>query len=144
MTHPGSDYAAPGQPGTPQGAWAARENAPQPEKKSGAKKWASLAGTVAVVGAGAAYQLTGGFGIGDPKVDDCVQMKGDTDFTVVDCGSAEAEMKIVGIDEKELTRPDFETADVNDICASFPKTEYVLWIGDMVTEPGTIYCTEPV
>ena len=84
MTHPGTDYPAPGQPGTPDSAWAAPQA--EPEKKSGAKKWASLAGTVVVAGVGGAYALTGGFGIGDPKVDDCVQMKGNTDFEVVDCG----------------------------------------------------------
>jgi hypothetical protein len=146
MSHPGPEYPAPAQPGTPEGAWGASQGDPQaqPEKKSGARKWASLAGTVAVVGVGAAYSLTGGFGIGDPEVDDCVQMQGDTDFDVVDCDSADAEMKIVGIDDQELTRPDFEAADITDVCADFPATEYVLWIGDMVTEPGTIYCTEPV
>ena len=68
MTHAGPEYPAPapGQPGTPDGASAAPQA--EPEKKSGAKKWASLAGTVVVLGGGAAYTLTGGFGIGDPKV----------------------------------------------------------------------------
>ena len=142
MTHPGTDHPAPGQPGTPDGAWAAPQA--EPEKKSGAKKWASLAGTVAVAGVGGAYALTGGFGIGDPKVDDCIKTVSESDFEVVDCGSDEAEMKVVGIDEQEMTRPDFEAADIMDICVDFPKTEYVLWYGDIITEPGTIYCTEPV
>jgi hypothetical protein len=139
MTHPGPDYPTPAQHGV-----SADALPEQPaEKKAGTKKWASLAGTVAVVGVGAAYSLTGGFGIGDPKVNDCIHMKGDTDFDVVECDSSDAEMKIVGIDDQELTRPDFESADINDICAKFPATEYVLWIGDVMTEPGTIYCTEP-
>ena len=142
MTNPASEYPAPGRPDAVDGAEATPPA--QPEKKSGAKKWASLAGTVVVVGAGAAYSLTGGFGANDPKIDDCVQMKGDTDFDVVDCDSGDAEMKIVGIDDQEMTRPDFEAAAIEDVCADFPATEYVLWIGDMMTEPGTIYCTEPV
>ena len=143
MTHPGPEYPAPGQPGTPAGASPAPQA--EPEKKSGAKKWAGLAGTVAVVGVGAAYSLTGGFGIGDPKVDDCVQMRGETDFEVVDCGSAEAEYKIVGIHDEELTFPDFEAAAaVDEVCQEFQTWEVALWIGDMETEPGTIYCSEPV
>ena len=147
MTHAGPQYPAPGQPGTPEGAWAAPQDAPQaqPEKKTGAKKWASLAGTIAVAGVGGAYALTGGFGIGDPKVDDCVQMKGQTDFEVVDCGSAEAEYKIVGIHDEELTYPDFEAAAaVDEVCQKFQTWEVALWIGDLETEPGTIYCSEPV
>ena len=103
-----------------------------------------MAGTVAVVGVGAAYQLTGGFGIGDPKVNDCVQMKGDTDFDVVDCGSADAEYKIVGIDDEKMKYPDFQDAAAADeICTDFQTWEVALWIGDVLTEPGTIYCSEP-
>jgi hypothetical protein len=144
MTHPGPQYPEPGQPGTPQGAWAAPQDAPQaaPEKKSGAKKWASLAGTVVVAGVGGAYALTGGFGIGDPKVNDCVQMKGETDFDVVDCDSDQAEYKIVGIHDEELTYPDM--LEDPSVCSAFQTWEVALWIGDMETEPGTIYCSEPV
>lgn len=112
----------------------------EPEKKSGAKKWLSLAGTVAVVGVGAVYSLTGGFGIGDPKVGDCVQPEGESDFDVVDCSDDAAEMKIVGIDGQEMARPDFQAASDTDVCVDFPTTEYVLWVGDVMTEPGTIYC----
>jgi hypothetical protein len=132
---------------TPQAPWtppaSGESYQPQPEaKKSGAKKWAGLAGTVAVVGVGAAYSLTGGFGLGDPKIGDCVQMKGETSFEVVDCGSAEAEYKVVGIEEEEMTYAEFE-ADM-EACSGFPSTEYVLWTGDVMTEPGTVTCAEPV
>jgi hypothetical protein len=71
-------------------------------------------------------------------------MASETDFDVVDCGADEAEMKIVGIDEQEMTRSEFDEAPIEAVCADFASTEYALWIGDMVTEPGTIYCTEPV
>ena len=123
----------------PQGGYPAGPQA-EPEKKSGAKKWASLAGTVVVVGGVAAYNLTGGFGIGDPEVGDCVQMTSDTEFEAVDCGAAEAEYKIVGIDGQEMTYPDFEAAPMEDICADFATTVVPLWIGGMEPEPGTIYC----
>jgi hypothetical protein len=134
--YPGSEVQPPAQP--------AVQPPVEPEKKSGAKKWLSVAGTVAVVGIGAAYSLTGGFGIGDPEVGDCVQMTSDTDFDVVDCGAAEAEYKIVGIDEDEMTYPDFEDAVAADTaCAEFRTWEVALWIGDLETEPGTIYCSAP-
>ena len=107
MTHPGPEYPAPapGQPGTPDGAWATPQA--EPAKKSNTKKWASLAGTVAVVGVGAAYTLTGGFGIGDPKVDDCVHMKSETDFEVVACDDGDADAKIVGIEDEKQTEDEF-------------------------------------
>jgi hypothetical protein len=129
------------QPGAPADEWATPPGEP---KKSGAKKWAGLAGTVAVVGVGAAYSLTGGFGIGDPKVGDCVQMVGDTSFEAVGCDDAEAEMRIVGIDEQEMTRAEFDVAGVDEICADFATTEAVLWIGDVMTDPGTIYCAASI
>jgi hypothetical protein len=129
------------QPGAPADEWA---TPPAEPKKSGAKKWAGLAGTVAVVGVGAAYSLTGGFGIGDPKVGDCVQMVGDTSFEAVGCDDAEAEMRIVGIDEQEMTRAEFDVAGVDEICADFATTEAALWIGDVMTDPGTIYCAASI
>jgi hypothetical protein len=141
MTTSDVQPAAP-QPGNPGNEWATPPA--QEEKKSGAKKWAAVAGTVAVVGVGAAYSLTGGFGMGDPKVGDCVQMVGETDFEAVGCDDAEAEAKIVGIDEQEMTRTEFDEAGVEDICVDFATTEVALWIGDMITEPGTIYCAAGV
>jgi hypothetical protein len=128
------------QPGAPADEWAP----PAEPKKSGAKKWAGLAGTVAVVGVGTAYSFTGGFGIGDPKVGDCVQMVGDTSFEAVGCDDAEAEMKIVGIDEQEMTRAEFDAAGVDEICADFATTEAALWIGDVMTDPGSIYCAASI
>jgi hypothetical protein len=112
----------------------------EPDKKSGAKKWASLAGTVVVVGGVAAYNFTGGFGMGAPEVGDCIQTVGETDFEVVDCGADEAQYKVVGIDEQELTRSEFDAAPAEDLCVDFASTEVILWSGDMVTEPGTIFC----
>ena len=147
MTHPGSDVNAPGQPVAPQGAWTPPQ-AGQPgqppvvePKKSGAKKWAGIAGTVAVVGVGAAYQLTGGFGLGNPEVGDCVQMQGATSFEVVDCGAAEAEYKIVGVEDAKQTYADFQ-ADP-DSCMEFATAEVALWTGE-ATEEGTVTCAEPV
>jgi hypothetical protein len=142
MTHAGPEYPAPapGQPGTPDGAWAPQA---EPEKKSGAKKWASLAGAIVVIGGGAAYTLTGGFGIGDPKVNDCVHMKSESDFEVVACDDSTADAKIVGIEDEKQTEDEF-MADLS-FCESFPTTEGALWYQNgMITEKGTVYCVASV
>jgi hypothetical protein len=135
MTHP--DYPAPAQPGPSEG-FTVPEQA-QPVKKSGKKKWASLAGTVVVDGAGAAYQLTGGFGIGDPAVGDCLHMKSDTDFEQVSCDDDTAEAKVIGIEDEKRTEKDF--TDAPEICTDFPEAEGGLWYQNgMITEKGTVYC----
>ncbi|SFL39187.1 LppU/SCO3897 family protein [Geodermatophilus ruber] len=138
----------PPQPGAwpppQQGAWAPQpagapaEGAPAPKR---AKKWLRVAVPVVVAGVVGTGVLGNALGLGDPEVGDCVQMQGTTDFEVVDCGSAEAEYRIVGIEDEEQTYPDF-MADV-DTCADFPATEAALWIGGMETEPGTVFCAEP-
>ena len=141
MTHPGPDYPAPAQPGTPEAAWAPQDAPQEPtEKKSGAKKWASIAGTVAVVGVGAAYTLTGHFGIGDPAVNDCVHMKSETDFEVVDClvqrrrrqghrhrGREEDRERVHG-------RPEH-------LLGVRRRPRAALWYQNgMITDKGTVYC----
>ncbi|SFF77487.1 LppU/SCO3897 family protein [Blastococcus tunisiensis] len=149
MTYP-SDPAAPApRPGTPDGAWAppqggASAAAPEDQQKSGAKKWLGIGGAVlaaAVVGLGS---LTGWFGAGDPEVGDCVQSSGESDVEVVDCDAPEAQFRIVGIDEQEMTRSEFDAASIEDLCVDFAETEGALWFGDLMTEPGTIYCAAAI
>ena len=145
MTYPGTDYPAPGQPGTPDGAWAAPQA--EPEKKSSAKKWASLAGSVAVAGVGGAYLLTGGFGIGDPKVDDCRHMTtSESAFEVVDCDS----------ERRGRSRSSASRTRSRPTTSSRPTTHDLLrvvrdrrgaplWFQDgMITEKGTVYCAAAV
>jgi hypothetical protein len=143
MSYPGPDVQPAGQ--QPEGAWAPPQGAPQaePEKKSNAKKWVSIAGTVAVVGIGGAYTLTGGFGFGDPKVGDCVHLVGETDFEVTDCGSSDADFTIIGIEDEKLTEPDFQADPTS--CAEFAEAESAFWLSaGMITEKGTVYCAAPV
>jgi len=129
------------QPGTPGNEWATPPV--QPEKKSGAKKWAGIAGTVAVVGVGAAYSLTGGFGIGAPTVGDCVEELADSEISVVDCGSSDADYRIVGIMGEKQTEDEF-MADP-ETCGEFIDVEAAFWqSGGMVTDAGTVYCAGPV
>jgi hypothetical protein len=160
LTQHGPDTNAPGQPGTAEGAMAAPQGPPyqqwqgspqgpdagrpyaEPAAKGGAKKWASLAGTVAVVGIGGAYALTGGFGFGDPKVDDCIRTTGENSFEVVGCDSGEAEYTIVGIEDEKLTEPDF-MADP-DTCMEFASAEAAFWMsGSLITDKGAVYCAAP-
>jgi hypothetical protein len=140
MTHPGSDVS-------PEGAWTPPQGAPQaePEKKSNAKKWASLAGAVVIVGVGGAYALTGGFGIGNPEVGDCVHAVGETDFETTECDADDADYKIVGIEDEKLSEDDF-MADP-DTCVEFAEegVEYAFWqSAGMITEKGTVYCAGPL
>ena len=149
MTYPADPGAPAAQPGTPAGAWAPPQSgasaAPQPEPRtSGVKKWLPVGGTILVAGVFGVGSLTGWFGAGDPEVGDCVQMQGETSFETVDCTSGDAEYKVVGIHDEEMTWPDFEAAASTDaVCQQFATWEVALWIGDLETEPGTIYCSEP-
>ena len=145
MTHPSEPTAPAAQPGTTDGAWAPPQGgasvAPQPaSRRGGARKWLPVGAAVVVAGVAGLGSLTGWFGAGDPEVGDCVRMVSDTEFEAADCSSDEAEFKVVGIDEQEMTYDEFDAASVEDICVDFATTEVALWIGDMVTEPGTIYC----
>jgi hypothetical protein len=135
--HPGSDVQPPAQEPP------AQQPPAQPEKKSNAKKWLSGAGTVAVVGGIAAVRFLG-FGGGETEVGDCIQESGDAKYEVVDCDSSDADYKVVGIDDAEMTYADFQADDLADVCLDFPNTEYVLWNGEILTETGTILCSEPV
>jgi len=148
MTYPGSDAQAPGaQPAPAPAPWTPPQNGPQgsPEapSKSGAKKWLPIAGGVVGLGV-VATGVFGFLGAGTSDVGDCIKTTSDTDYETVDCGSADAEFEIVGIDEQEMTYADFAAAPAEDLCADFAdKTEYVLWEG-VETETGTIYCAAPV
>src|SRR5690606_19225035 len=77
MSAPGP--TAPTPPGTPEGAWAPPQGAPQgaAPQKSGVKKWLPIGGAVLAAGVVGVGSLTGWFGVGDPKVDDCVRMVGE-------------------------------------------------------------------
>jgi hypothetical protein len=149
VTHPSDPSAPAAQPPTPEGAWTPPQGgapvAPYAEpQKSGGKKWLAIGGGVLVAGV-AGLSLLGVFGAGDPEVGDCVRMTSDTDFEAVDCSADDAEFKVVGIHDEELTWPDFEEAvTVDEVCQEFATWEVALWIGDLETEPGAIYCSEPV
>ena len=139
--NPGAPAPQPGeQPG--QSAWQPPQSgAPQPEKKSGKKKLLAIGGPLVGAGLVAAAGLSGFFGAGDPEIGDCVKQSGADSWDVVDCGSDEAQYKVVGQDETKLTYPEFQSS--SDICLKFPTAEYSLWIGPDGLQ-GTVYCAEPL
>ena len=159
MTVPGPDAPGPGPNGpgpngpgydpaaqypAPQGPPPQGPTPPAGQGTSSKKKWFGIAGGLGVAGAVGAGAL-GLFGGGASEVGDCITTTSETDYETVDCGSDDAQFKIIGIDDQEMTYKDFEDAPVEDICVDFAdKTEYALWEGEMVTEPGTIYCAGPV
>ena len=125
-------WAPPQQPG----AWTPPQ---QPATTAGGPtKWLRIGVPVAVAGVVGVGSV---IGFAEPEMGDCVQMQAQTSFDVVDCGSDEAEYRIVGVEDEEQNYPDF-MADP-DTCLDFASTEVALWIGDLETEPGTVYCAEP-
>jgi hypothetical protein len=153
MTVPGPDVPAPGVPAAqypapqypaPQYPAPQYPAPPAGQGPSSRKKWLGIAGGVVVAGAVGANAL-GLFGSGTSEVGDCIATTSETDYETVDCDAKEAEFRIIGIDDQEMTYSDFEDAPIEDICVDFAdRTEYALWEGDMITEPGTIYCAGPV
>lgn len=113
----------------------------QPESQAGTRrtlspKWLRV-GLVAAIAVGlVVVRLTGWFD-GEPGVGDCVTAKGATSFEVVDCTSAGAQAKIVGIAKAKLTSAEFRGSP--DACGAFPSADVRLWTGD-TGELGTVYC----
>lgn len=136
MTHTDWNTQTPGQqPGQP--AW--QPPAPQPEQSSRGKKLLKVGGPIVGALVVGVASVTGFFGAGDPEVGDCVKASGTNSFEVVDCGSKEAQFKVVGQDEEQRTYPDSQTNP--EVCAKFPAAEYILWIGDD-GGLGTAYCAD--
>ena len=79
-------------------------------------------------------------GLDDPAVGDCVNATASATFHLVECGTAEAQFRIVGEEEGSRTRAEFETA--TDLCAGFPGPGVSLWEPGYRSESGTVYCAQ--
>jgi hypothetical protein len=140
----GQPWGAPPQPGAPQpfGATGAQAfgqpDAPQKPKR----KWLPIVGGIVALLVVLAA-LTSFLGGGDPKVGDCIQQTGASDFKTVDCDSSDAERKVVGVDG-DMTGDAFRDAPAEDLCTDFPETTFVLWSGSDESEDGHVYCTTDV
>jgi hypothetical protein len=127
---PGAQPAEPAQQPVP----------PQPEQKSGLKKVLAIGGPILGAGVIGVASLTGFFGAGDPEVGDCVQQNGDS-WDVVDCGSDEAQFKVIGVEDEQQSYGDFQVDP--DTCIAFPEAEFFMWIGPEGAL-GSVYCAQPL
>jgi hypothetical protein len=145
MTQTGPDVQPPAQPGQPYEQWGPDQQAvtppPPAPAKSNVKKWGSVAGAVVLAGGIATFKLTGGFGLTDPSVGDCIEPSGNS-FDIVACDDEAAQYKIVGAEDKKQTYADFQNDP--DTCLSFPTAVYAAWYGSEITEKGTVYCAEEI
>ncbi|RBY97924.1 hypothetical protein DQ237_03245 [Blastococcus sp. TF02-8] len=143
---PGQPYQPLGQqPGQPAGAWTPPGGATpagEPAKKpSAAKKILPAVGAVAIAGVLFAGNNSDWFGLTGIKVDDCVT--GGTEIEEVDCDSDDAEAKVVGIEDEEMSFDDAQQSE--ETCLDFETADSFLWEGaedDSTSEPGKIYCVE--
>jgi hypothetical protein len=128
----------PGQPwGPPPGSGAQGFGQLDPQKQR-SRRWLTLLGPVlvALVVVLSLIQFLGG---GDPEAGDCIQQSGGSDFETVDCGSDEAEYRIVGTDA-DMTGVTFDLTDPGELCVDFPETTAVFWYGSSNESDGTVYC----
>ncbi len=126
------------QPYSPEGL--PFEGAGTPQPPSTAKKLLRVGVPVVAAGVAAASWFGVG-GPGDPEVGDCGTASGESSFEVVDCGSDEAQFRVVGIEAEKMTQPEYE-ADTT-ACMGFPTADTVLWVGDQFGLDGTVLCAEP-
>ena len=128
-----------GQPafGQPAGAQAFGE--PQKPKR----RWLPIVGGIValLVVFGALSTFLGG---GEPKVGDCLEQDGATQYKTVDCDSDDAQFKVEGTDE-DMTYNELGDA-VNDdsACPDVDNWSVALWIGDDEDEDGHVYCASDV
>ncbi len=128
----------PGQPwGPPPGSGAQAFGQLDPQKKR-PRRWLTLLGPVLVVLV-VLLSLVQFLGGGDPETGDCIQQSGDSDFETVDCGSDEAEYRIVGTDA-DMTGITFDLTDPGELCLDFPEATAVFWYGSSSESDGTVYC----
>ena len=141
MSHPVPPPAQPEPPHPYSPVGELFEGATAPKPASKVKKVLGVAGPVLVAAvAGASWLGLGGSGV--PEVGDCAAPDGDDSFQVVDCGSGEAQFRVVGVEEEKMTQAEYEV-DVT-ACSGFPTAEQVLWVGDEFGLDGTVLCAESV
>lgn len=136
----------PGQPFPPQGGpgfggGATPFGGPgQPAPKPGkGRKIGGIVGAVAIAGGIAAFRL---IDFGAPEVGDCITAEGTTSFESVDCGDSEAQFKVIGVIDEQVTESEFYEPSYQP-CGDYPSATQVLWNGETGGE-GTVYCAEDV
>lgn len=113
----------------------------QPPRRSGSGRLIGIVAGVVVVVA-VAVLLFVFAGAGDPEAGDCVHRAADEDIETVDCGDADADYRIVGVD---TAHDDYTSAQYyadDSTCTQFSGVTQQVWIGDGSGSDatGTIYC----
>ena len=81
-------------------------------------------------------------GVDDPTVGDCVHATADSGYDVVDCGTAEAQFRILGAEKGRWTAAEVQAA--TGLCAAFPTTVAYVWEAGYRSNTGTVYCAGPL
>ena len=79
-------------------------------------------------------------GMDDPAVGDCARATADSGYELVDCGTADAQFRVVGEEEGYWTAEEVRAA--TGLCAAFPATDAYLWEPGYRSESGNLYCAE--
>ncbi len=78
-----------------------------------------------------------------PEVGDCIVASGATEFDAVDCGSAEAQYRVIGIPLERPTEVEFTAAPLETLCAAFPASTAAFW-RHTAHGMGKPFCVAPV
>ena len=143
MTHPGSDVQPLGP--RPNGyGFLGPEPAAAPGRGKKGRLGSAALRLLVVIAAGLAALVVRIVlaGLDDPAVGDCAKATGSTAFEIVECGTAEAQFRIVGVEEGTRTAAEIEAA--TDLCAGFPRAGIYLWEPGYKSAPGTVYCAEAI
>jgi hypothetical protein len=97
---PGGSYFPPAAPGTDPGQQFPGQPAEPVKKKN--PKWVWPLVAVIVVAVGVGLWLANRSSVSNAEVGDCIVVQSDTDFKKVDCTSADAEYKVISIDETDV------------------------------------------
>ncbi len=113
---------------------------PAPAARPGrGRRIGSVAAALAVAGGIAALRF---LDLDAPDVGDCVQRLG-IDIATVDCADPAAQLRVVGIEEQEVTEAEFHAEDYFP-CTRFASATDALWRSGAIGSGGTVYCAEPV
>ena len=134
MSEPQQYGTVPPQPGVP-------VTPPPPQKKRGRKIVALVVLVVVVIGIIIAALGASGSNTDSAAVNDCVTKPDNDNIKVVDCGSSDAALKVVGkVENKTQAQVSINSAA---ICKPFPTATNAYWKGK-IGEPGYVLCLAPL
>lgn len=134
MTEPQQYGTVPPQPGAP-------ITTPPPQKRRGRRIVALIVLVLIVIGIVITALSTGGSGADSAAVNDCVTKPNNDNINVVDCGSSDASLKVVGkVENKTQAEVSLNSAA---ICKPFPTATNAYWKGK-IGKAGYVLCLAPL